>query len=1230
MHVFSDCSDHKTGGPGRHDGVLYKPIQQTRDWLDGCDQDILIAQRSLSPFANQVRSKLNILWNHDICGKSFRQVYHTALWNIDYITGLSEFHINQQKETLRIDDTFGDIFWQTRNGIDLADFKYSTAKKKRKHLVYSSRPERGLENLVKPDGIMEKLLKIDPEITLFVAGYDHTVPDLQNYYDMLNGRIAELPNCTHVGHLPKHRLYKLFSGAAIYAYPSDFEEISCVTGDTLIDCPRDYIKYPSGIPINVLAEGKEKVDFVYAYDIEKQEIAMGKVKWVAKTKKKAEVWKLILDDGTEIKATPDHKFMLRGSDYKELKDLKCGDSLMPLYKHARIDVNLNNGKWTSESRFIMQQIIGRKLEPKEHVHHIDGNTFNNSPSNLEILSASDHAQKTFKGRKKSPQSKQKQSDSYKKFYISLTEEERKELNKNKYNGGRALWNSFKNEDERAEFIAKRTSCVSKDGRKRQKEALLKVCHKGGIACQTPEKRNTQSEYMKNGGSKKANKIRWGEEATLNNHKVASIEFYGYEDVYDMEVEKYHNFAANGVIIHNCITAMECLRSKVAILASDVGAIGETVGDCAILLDGPTSAPEYQDKFISHLLDLMKEGGPWKGIIERGYSRAEGMGWASVAQEWEDKFFGFLEAQTENKARLKSHFLYYGDRIAADQMDEKGKDTLFLKPDDLAAFNDDYFLAHGPDPFPETVKDAIAYCHPSKAYFVKAMMDNKDADINNVLDFGCDFGSLVFDLAKAYPKKSFLGVDISPEKIDLANNISDYCDTPNLLFATSLKDDSTKVDCLILSEMLEYQEKPWEFLDSLESYVIDGGTVLIISTFGPWEKMRDDAAPKQLWNFDRHDIKDMMSGKEAYCFHTGFAGEVEKVGEKIGWFYISYTKREEKKAKPINMQRKQLVQRPRHTLALSMIVKDSEGLLHRALESVQGVVDEIVVIDTGSTDSTIEIAKKYTDKVISGSCPLTYGFETPRNESLRHITADWILWIDSDEVLLNPEGIRKYLRDNAYKGYAIAQHHFSVVPPNAFKADLPIRIHRNGHDITWYGLVHEHVETELNASVTPSHLLPDVHIGHDGYLTESIRRKRFMRNYDLIKQDRKKYPERRLGRFLEVRDDIHYVRYCLEKGGGMITNELAELCEKVIKTVREHFLVKEDHMQMDALGFYSEALRILRRGFEVRFGIAVGRDNPLLTQEGISCNKFESREDVETLLASKFENMFEYFEGRYSF
>ena len=92
-----------------------------------------------------------------------------------------------------------------------------------------------------------------------------------------------------------------------------------------------------------------------------------------------------------------------------------------------------------------------------------------------------------------------------------------------------------------------------------------------------------------------------------------------------------------------------------------------------------------------------------------------------------------------------------------------------------------------------------------------------------------------------------------------------------------------------------------------------------------------------------------------------------------------------------------------TVSLSLIVRDAAATLARCLESARAHVDEIVVIDTGSTDNTVEIAERYADRV--GFFEWCDDFSAARQYALEACTGDWVCWLDADDSLHGGEHIR---------------------------------------------------------------------------------------------------------------------------------------------------------------------------------------------------------------------------------
>lgn len=95
-----------------------------------------------------------------------------------------------------------------------------------------------------------------------------------------------------------------------------------------------------------------------------------------------------------------------------------------------------------------------------------------------------------------------------------------------------------------------------------------------------------------------------------------------------------------------------------------------------------------------------------------------------------------------------------------------------------------------------------------------------------------------------------------------------------------------------------------------------------------------------------------------------------------------------------------------TISLCMIVRNEEQVLARCLDSICGIVDEIILVDTGSVDQTIRIAGRYTEKIFR--FPWIDDFSAARNFSLEQATMDFCMWMDADDVL-PPECAEKFRR-----------------------------------------------------------------------------------------------------------------------------------------------------------------------------------------------------------------------------
>ena len=117
------------------------------------------------------------------------------------------------------------------------------------------------------------------------------------------------------------------------------------------------------------------------------------------------------------------------------------------------------------------------------------------------------------------------------------------------------------------------------------------------------------------------------------------------------------------------------------------------------------------------------------------------------------------------------------------------------------------------------------------------------------------------------------------------------------------------------------------------------------------------------------------------------------------------------------------QTKKQTISLCMITKNEDLFLEQCLNSVKNLVDEIIIVDTGSTDRTKEISRKFTDNVFDFEwCD---DFSAARNESLKHATGDWILVLDADETISEKDHhtIKEFIDNNGAEGFVLIQRNY---------------------------------------------------------------------------------------------------------------------------------------------------------------------------------------------------------------
>lgn len=186
------------------------------------------------------------------------------------------------------------------------------------------------------------------------------------------------------------------------------------------------------------------------------------------------------------------------------------------------------------------------------------------------------------------------------------------------------------------------------------------------------------------------------------------------------------------------------------------------------------------------------------------------------------------------------------------------------------------------------------------------------------------------------------------------------------------------------------------------------------------------------------------------------------------------------------------------LSVCMIVKNEERFLGQCLASVKDIADELIVMDTGSTDRTVEIAREHGAHV--GHFEWCNDFAAARNASISPATGDWILFLDADEELSPAEKQNLPALVNSDNVALIRLPLINTHQGQVSKSILP-RLFRNIPAIQFQGCVHEGVYTALLKVSKEWQMdisLGDLLILHHGYTAEVIsERNKVQRNYELL-------------------------------------------------------------------------------------------------------------------------------------
>jgi tRNA-splicing ligase RtcB len=309
-------------------------------------------------------------------------------------------------------------------------------------------------------------------------------------------------------------------------------DIGCFCGDTrvpLLDGSQKTLKE--------LADSGEQI-WVYSLD-EKLNVVPGKAV-PKKTRNNADLMKVVVSGGEEVRCTPDHRFMLLDGTYKRADELRPMDSLMPLYRSYQSregyeHVRAKRGTSQVTHKMVAASIYGN-IDGRD-VHHINGKIWDNRPENLQLLTGEEYQVlhgKTTRGKRfRSKEFKEKRLAVLRRrgFYDSKFAQKKKDV---------ATRNITKYMDENSNEWREKVKGNGKRGAKYLRE-FNKVNNSTIYTCECGRQVKGKGGFVRH------------TQHCGRNHKVLYTEKVSErEDVYCLTVDKYHNFALSaGVFVHNC-------------------------------------------------------------------------------------------------------------------------------------------------------------------------------------------------------------------------------------------------------------------------------------------------------------------------------------------------------------------------------------------------------------------------------------------------------------------------------------------------------------------------------------------------------------------------------------------------------------------------------------------------------------------------------------------------------
>ena len=365
-------------------------------------------------------------------------------------------------------------------------------------------------------------------------------------------------------------------------------DIGCFRGDTRVPLLNGRQK--------TLKDMAEAGGTWWVYSLDKDGLIVPGNAVALKTRTDAELMKVTVSGGDEIICTPDHQFMMNDGTYREARDLRFNDSLMPLYRRWQTRdgyESVSTGKGGSrQTHVLVYEAANGPVPPGTVVHHKDHIHFNNEPGNLEAVDAGEHSRYHRTVGRSFPNS----SPEFQALRLAG-------IRRGSADPARQM--------QMAEVGTRNITAYMAENPEHFKEAVAGNGQRGApVLAQfnvSPRACDECEHVAENPAA-----LRWHKSREHgHNHKVIAVEHLAERaDVYCLQVEEHHNFAlAAGVFVHNCgMIAVRTQFTAEDMRGRNLAALREAIERAIPLSAGNYNSDFYDDETKRRVGELFLRDG----------------------------------------------------------------------------------------------------------------------------------------------------------------------------------------------------------------------------------------------------------------------------------------------------------------------------------------------------------------------------------------------------------------------------------------------------------------------------------------------------------------------------------------------------------------------------------------------------------------------------------------------